>query len=281
MMHLPLTKLAALGALLALIAMLSGCSSSEQTEQLSAEKRYAVGMRLFKDGNYLDAIEEFKIVTLQYQGSTLADAAQYYLAECRFLREEFILAAFEYETLLRTMPTSIYVAKARYKRAFCHYLLSPASYLDQKYTREAIDDFQTFIEYHPTDSLVTDAEQKIMELNTKLAKKEYEDGITYMKQDYYRSAIVYFDAVLDKYHDTPYAEMAQLKKAESLSMRKKQTEAMQEIDLFYKKYPNSQHKEEADRILTDIRARIAEEKETNAKIQKKKEENVKKADQLN
>jgi outer membrane protein assembly factor BamD len=272
-------KIAAVSFLFVLAAFVSGCGSSEPTEQLSAEKRFTVGMRLFNNGDYLEAIEEFRIVTLQFQGSTVADAAQYYLAECRLMREEYILAAYEYDQLVRTMPSSPYVSKARYKRAMCYYRLSPQSYLDQMYTRKAIDEFQSYIEYNPTDSLVHDAETKIMEMNTKLAEKDYNDGIIYMRMDFYRAASVYFDDVIERYHDTPYAELAQLKKAEALSERKKHTDAMSELELFYKKYPNSQHKNEADELLSKIKQRIAESKEQAKKVQAKKEGTANKTDQ--
>jgi outer membrane protein assembly factor BamD len=273
-------KFIAAGSLIFLALFAAGCGSTEPTEQLSPEKRFNVGMRLFNNGDYLEAIDEFKIVTLQYQGSRVADAAQYYLAECRYHREEFILAAYEYDQLLRTMPTSPYVTRARYRRAMCYYRLSPPSYLDQTYTRKAIDNFQSYIEYSPTDSLVSDAEGKIMELNTKLAKKEYDDGIIYMKMDYYRAAAVYFESVIEKYHDTPYAELAQLKKAEALSQRGKDDDAMNELEIFYKKYPNSQHKREADQLLADIRAKIVDQKEQTRKAQEKNTAGTKKTESI-
>ena len=79
----------------------TGCGSSEATDQLSAGERYALGMKYFNDEDYLEAIEEFKVVSLQFQGTKIADAAQFYLAESRFKREEYILAAFEYDVLIR------------------------------------------------------------------------------------------------------------------------------------------------------------------------------------
>ena len=269
-------KYLAVSGVLVFVLMVAGCGSSEPTEQLSAEKRYAVGMRLYNNGDYLDAIEDLKIVTLQFQGSSVADAAQFYMAECRYNREEYILAAYEYETLMRTMPTSPYAVKARYKRAMCYYKLSPPSYNEQSYTRKAIDEFQAYIEYSPADSLVHDAESKIMEMNAKLAKKDYDDGVLYMKMDYYKAAGVYFESVLEKFHDTPYAELAQLGKAEALSMRKKYAEAMTEVELFYKKYPNSQHKEEADQLLEEVTKQLAIEKTQKQKAPKKSEESAQK-----
>ncbi len=260
--------------LFVIVLIAAGCGSSEPVEQLSPEKRFAVGMRLFHNGDYQEAIDEFRIITLQYQGSNVADAAQYYLAESRFMRGEFILAAYEYDQLVRTMPTSPYVTKARYKRALCYYNLSPPYYLDQNYTRKAIDEFQAYIEFSPADSLVPDAESKIMEMNTRLAEKEYFDGIIYMRMDYYRAAVVYFEDVIEQYHDTPYAELAQLKKAEALSERHKNVEAMAELETFYRKYPNSSHKTEADELLAKLKQQILDDKADANKAKAKQQESA-------
>ena len=153
------------------------------------------------------------------------------------------------------MPTSKFVARARFERAMCYYNLSPVSYLDQTYSRQAIDEFQSFIEYHPTDSLVTLAEGKITEINTKLAKKEYENGITYIHMEYYKAAIVSFDHVLEKYHDSPYAELAQYKKAEVMLMRNRTNDAKTEIEKFLTKYPNSTMKADALALQKEILSR--------------------------
>jgi outer membrane protein assembly factor BamD len=243
-----------------LSTLLAGCGSNEATKQLSAEERYELGLKSFKGEDYLAAIEEFKVVSLQYQGSKVADSAQFYMAECRFLREEYILAAFEYDVLLRTMPSSIFVPRARFKQATCYYELSPKSILDQNYTRKAIDYYQAFLEYHHTDTLVPLAEQRIIELNTKLAQKDFENGMTYMHMEYYKAASYYFDLVLDKYHDTKYAEPALLKKAEALTNRKKYADAKETLEKFRDKYPSSVLKSDADKLYSDIETGLRNEK---------------------
>jgi outer membrane protein assembly factor BamD len=252
-------------SLFIILIISAGCGSKEATKQLSAEEQYALGMKDFKAEDYLAAIEEFKVVSLQYQGSNVADSAQFYLAECRYLREEFILAAFEYDVLLRSMPSSIFVSRARFRRATCFYELSPESYLDQNYAHKAIDEYQAFLEYHPTDTLASLAGQRISELNKVLAQKDYENGITYMHMEYYKAATYYFDLVLDKYHDTQYAEPALLKKAEALSNRKKYTDAKEAIDKFCAKYPASSLKSDANRLKKDIETGIRENKEQKPK----------------
>jgi outer membrane protein assembly factor BamD len=262
--HVMIVALAAF-VVVGLVLVAAGCAGTPELEQLSGDQRFARAMTLFAEKNYLDAYEEFRIVTLQFQGSTFADQAQFQMGECRFMREEYLLAAYEYDVLTRTMPTSKLVPQARYKRALSYYKQSPEYYHDQTSTRQAIDEFQSFIEYHPTDSLVTDAEAKISELNTKLARKEFENGLTYMYMEYYKSAAAAFDHVLEKYHDSPYAEQAQLKKAEAMLKRSKVPEAKAEIEKFFSKYPNSKFKNDAESLQKDILSRAAEKPAAPAK----------------
>lgn len=241
-----------------LLLNLAGCSSEEVTKQMTAEQHFQIGMNKYQSRDYLDAIEEFKIVGLQYQGTKVADAAQFYLGECHFYLEEYVLAAYEYDLLIRTMPNSSYVSRARFQRATCYYNMSPRSSLDQENSKKAIEEYQAYLDYFPKDTLVQTAEDRINELNEKAAKKEYENGMTYMYIEYYRAAAYYFDMVLEKYHDTRYAEPAQLKKVEALMERKKYSEAQKELEKFLAKYPHSELLGDAEHLKKEIQARAAE-----------------------
>src|SRR3989339_425514 len=106
---------------IAIIALvLAGCAASEELQQLSAEERFKIAMEKFNNEDYFEAIEDFKIVSLQFQGGGFADDAQFYIAECYFKREQYLLAAYEYEALTRTMPTSEFVSQSRYRKALCY-----------------------------------------------------------------------------------------------------------------------------------------------------------------
>lgn len=240
---------------------LGACSSEELIEQLSPQARFDLAMKYFQEEDYVTAEKEFRVVVLQFQGTALADDAQFYLGECQYMREQYILAAYEYEVLLRTMPTSEYVPRARFRRAMCYYNQSRESYRDQTETKKAIDEFQAFLEYHPTDTLAREAAEKIQELNTKLAKKEFDNGILYMKMEHYKAAIIYFDFVLERFHDTPYAEQAQLKKAEAFLLRKRPTDALAEIDRYLQRYPNGNHRNEAQKLREAILQRLNSSKD--------------------
>ncbi len=209
-------------------------------------------MELFEDEDYLPAINEFTIITLQHQGSAYADSAQFFLAECRFLRHEYLVAATEYGYLRRSFPASPLVPEAQYKLALSFYNLSPKWMLDQQYTRKAIDEFQAFVEYYPNHPHADDAAAKIMELNTRLAKKSYETAQLYETMEYYKASILEFGHIIEKYHDTEYAPLAYLGKVQVLITRKKFEEARTELQKFYDRFPNSVLKSTADKLKERI-----------------------------
>jgi outer membrane protein assembly factor BamD len=238
--------------------IIGACSSSNELESLPADVRYQRAKEMFDDEKYLEAIEEFKIVTVQFQGSEFADDAQFYLAESRFLRGEYILAAAEYDNLVRMMPTSPFVAASRYKKAESHYRLSPKPQLDQKYSRYAIDDFQTYLEYAPNDSLAPDAERKIVEMTEKLARKLFDSGRLYYRMNYYKASIAYFDKVISEYNDTEVADDALLWKARSQMERKDYTGALTSLDELRLKFPSTDLQKEIDELAVDIRKEESE-----------------------
>lgn len=236
--------------------ILNACGSSDVRQDLSAEARFELGTKKFVNGDYLEAISEFEIVKLQFPGSSVADDAQFYLGECHYKQEEYLVAAEEYQTLKRNMPASPLISQTQFKIGMCFYNLSPESPLDQVYTRRAIDEFQSFIEYNPAHELVNDAGTKIQELTARLAKKLYDSAELYMRIEYYKSATIYYNSVVERYHDTPYAEPALLGKVKSLISRKRFDEAKLEIDKFLQKYPNSPLKSEAQSLRNDIEEHV-------------------------
>jgi outer membrane protein assembly factor BamD len=239
-----------------LAVFLLGCSSSEITHALSVEERFAAAKKLFDDGDYLQAVDGFTVITLQYQGSAFAADAQYYLGECRFERGEFLLASFEYSVVKRNYPASPRVADAQYKTALAYYNLAPKASLDQQYTKRAIDEFQSFLEYYPAHEKAVEADARIKELTGRLAKKAYENAIQYVKMGYFRASIFYFDDVIENYHDTEFAPLAIVEKTELLISRSKYMEAHAEISRFIERYPTSvlrgrinELKEKVDKVM--------------------------------
>jgi outer membrane protein assembly factor BamD len=243
-------------------AALWGCGSSAPSAAATPEERFARAKELFDKQDYLAAISEFTVLTLQYQGSAVAADAQFYLAECRFNRGEYLLAAYEYSVQKKSYPASPRVPEAQYKLGLSYYNLSPRASLDQQYTKKAIDELQTFVEYYPANPLAPEADKKIKELNTRLAKKAYEAGQLYATMEYYKAALLAYDIVIEKYHDTEYGPLASLGKVEIYISRNRYKDADAEVQKFIDRYPNSVLRGRADDLKKTIDKELLRSKKT-------------------
>jgi outer membrane protein assembly factor BamD len=245
-----------------LISLLSlflqwGCSSAIETTNLSAEDRLSYAIKLYNDEDYEAAVNELQAIILQYPGNAVGDDAQYYLAMTRFQRTEYIMAAFEFSRLIKNMPASDFVPGAQYMLAESYYELSPDFTLDQQYTRKAIEEYQAFIDFFPTNEKVAEAEKKINELNEKLAHKAFNTAYIYEKLEYFTAALIYYNNVTELYHDTFYAPLAMYNRIKIFIDSERNSEALAEATKFLQRYPDNSRAAEIGQIKTSLENKLS------------------------
>jgi outer membrane protein assembly factor BamD len=253
-MKLKKTSIINLLLLLIFSASLYGCSSSDGNDLKTEdpEKAFSIAKRKYDKKDYLDAIDDFSFLKVKFPGSSISDKTQFYLADSYFHKDEFILAAYEYESMLKNYTLSPLIPETRYKLGLCYYNLSPKYSLDQEFTNYAIEELQLFVELYPEDKFVPDAEKKLTELRDKLAYKSFKTGELYMKLDDYKAAALYFNNVYEFYIDSQWADDAMIGHADALINAKKFEEAGKVLDKFYKLFPKSKLKSKADSLKRNI-----------------------------
>jgi outer membrane protein assembly factor BamD len=240
--------------------IIAGCSSSFDTTNLSPSERLAHAQKLYNDEDYLEALNEFQSIILQFPGNAVVDDAQYYLGLSRYQREEYILAGYEFSKLIKTMPASELVSEAQYMLAQSYYELSPVFSLDQTYTKKSIEEFQAFIDFFPANPRVTEAEQKIQQLNSKLAQKEYNNAVIYEKMEYYNAALIYYNTVSELYHDTRFAPDALYNRIQLLVKRNRTKEAVADIEKFIQRYPENNSVGELQALKLNLENKLSASK---------------------
>lgn len=235
------------------IVFIYGCGSTNTTDLTNPEDIFNAGVKYLEEEEFPEAKRMFELISMQYPASQFADDAQFYQGELSFKKEEFILAAFNYNRLRKQYPSSIYVKDALYKTAMSYYRLSPTYDRDQEYTRKAIETMQEFQYLYPEDKLFQDANEKIKELRNKLAYRELFTAGLYMKLDNPRSAIIYYESVINSYSDTDHYEEAFWGKIEALVFMKKVKDAESMAIAYKANFPESAKIKELDKMIDTIK----------------------------
>lgn len=223
------------------VIFLQSCSSSggSDIKTENPESAYLIAKSRYDKKEYYDAIEDFNLIKLKFSGSSIIDKAVYYLGMSYYKQEEYILAIYEFETMVKNYPTSSFSEDSRYMLAMCYFRLSPEYYLDQTYTGYALREFQNFIDLYPSSKYKTDSEKRMKELKNKLAYKTLMNAEMYFNLGNYKSAIVYYNNLLENYFETDYADDALYGKIQALIKKKNYDEARKEIERFEKRFPGS------------------------------------------
>ncbi len=217
----------------------------------NAEKLFADGKAAYAKQDWLEAIRLFEEVRVQSPASTIAAEATYLEAMARFSSDMFSSAALDFHAVRRNYPNSPFASRAQYMAGESYYQISPRPELDQAYTTLALSEFQIFLRDYTNaaPALLDSAQKRIVEIRTKLAEKFFLSGQLYDKLEDPKSALVYYNRVLDSYYDTPLAPESELRVAELQFDRKKMNDARQALDAFDAKYLKDATTDERQRAL--------------------------------
>ena len=100
-----------------------GSESVPPVDETKAEASYRAALAFLKTGQYDQSIEAFNGFLVEYPSSAYADNAQYWLAETRYVQQDFSSALPEFEKVINVYPDSAQVPGAVLKIGFCYYEL--------------------------------------------------------------------------------------------------------------------------------------------------------------
>ena len=169
--------------------------------------------------------------------------------------ESLVLAVNEYKEFLSYYPTHRRADYAQYKLALCHYRQMRGPERDQRETREAVTEFETFIAKYPNSSLMPEVQTRSREARDRLSMSEYRVGHFYFRQRWYPGAIARLKAVLKEDPGFSQRDALYYYLGEALLKVKLDAEALPYFDRLVKEFETSE-------FLEPAKARLAEFKET-------------------
>lgn len=246
--------------LVLLVVSISFLSCKSKFEKLKAsndyQKKYQEGIKYYNKKDYSRALALFDDLIQRYRGREEAELLFYDYAYSNYFLKDYTSAGYHFKNFADTYPNSARTEECRYMSAYCSYLESPNSSLDQTNTLASIDKMQLFINLYPKSTRVAEANKLIQNLHDRLETKSYNNAKLYLTIGDYKSAVIAFRNSMRDFPDTKYAEemeyltiQAQYLYAKN-SLETKQEERFGEgvtaYVEFIERYPSSQYAKQAE-----------------------------------
>jgi outer membrane protein assembly factor BamD len=167
--------------------------------------------------------------------------------------QAYVLAENEFKEFLTFYPTSQRADYAQYKLGMAHYYQMRDPQRDQSQTREAVREFETFVEHYPNSDLLPEVRTKLREARDRVSESEYLVGYFYYRQHWYPGAIDRFKSVLKEDPGYTSRDALYYYLGESLLKIKRDAEALPYFDKLVKEFETSEY-------LVKARARLDEYK---------------------
>jgi outer membrane protein assembly factor BamD len=170
-----------------------------------SDEKLRIADDLYERKKYTKAAVEYKDFLSAFAGDERGDYAQYKLAECYRMKEDYALASVEYRILINDYNYSEYVDDAFFLEGLCSFRMTQRAERDQTKSYEALARINRFMQFFPNSPRMAEAEKVRAEINDILAKKHYMNANLYFKRKHYRAATVYFNKVVEEFPDTVWA----------------------------------------------------------------------------
>lgn len=230
------------------------------------EKKYEKAIEYYEEGDYYKSLMLLEQLNTIYRGTEKAEKLNYYLAYCYYEQGDYLMASYYFKNYAKSFPNTDRAEECLFMNAFCYYKSSPKYSLDQSNTREAMKEFQLFINQYPDSDRVVKANELIDQLRAKLEYKNFEIAMLYFKMRNYEAAITTFENILKDFPDSEHKEEIIYYTLESyfnyalnsiLEKKKDRFDkAMESYNVLVLKYPESEFIEDANDLVKKTRKEL-------------------------
>jgi outer membrane protein assembly factor BamD len=144
----------------------------------------------YDKGNYIRASQLYEELIPVVKGTDKSEEVYYYYTWSEYKLGDLLLSQYHFKYYTRQFPAGSHVEECSFMSAYCYYLTSPNYKLDQTYTKNAIKEFQSFIDTYPSSTRLDTCNMLIDELGFKLQRKDAEIIRQYFNLDEWKATIV-------------------------------------------------------------------------------------------
>lgn len=217
---------------------------------------YERGMAALKAQKWTDATDYLtKLVDGYPQSPYRADAklgmGDVYLAQGS--SESLVLAQNEYREFLTFYPTSPRADYAQYQLGMTHFKTMRSPGRDQTATRQAINEFEFFLQRYPNSSMTAQAQARLREAKDRLDQSDFGVGLHYYRTRWYPGAIARFKELLKTDPGYTNRDAVYFYLAESLLKTENKAEALPYYERLVAEFESSDYLEDARRRIGELK----------------------------
>lgn len=244
--------------ILLLVFTLSSCSPKHLASKKSASELYVEGMKFFEMRKYDKAIKSFSSIREDHPFDPVAPYALMRLADSYFMKKDYVTASGLYEEFLKYYPNDKNIDYVTLRVGECYEKMSLSPQRDQEYTYKAIERYSTLINRSPDSEYAKRAEERIRELNQKLAERELSVGEFYCKTYEYNACILRLEYLLEKYPTAKGLDKALYFLSKAYSELGNEEKSKYYLRKLRSEYPNSPYSGKNPEKKTNKKERVLE-----------------------
>jgi outer membrane protein assembly factor BamD len=228
-------------------ALLQGCSTPQINKP--TDVLFKEGEQFYQNGNYEDAIAQWKKVKESYQSPELTTRAELGIADAYFLNKDYIESAAAYEDFRKLHPSHPQAGFALYRQGMSNYNQINRIDTDQTPVKNARTVFDSYLVLYPAGEQTKEVAEKIVECREKQLAYELYVGKFYLKTGKLTGAIGRFENALKTFADLPQRDEALLYLGRAYLESGEKAKGREVFGKLFKDFPASQYINDANKAM--------------------------------
>jgi outer membrane assembly lipoprotein YfiO len=201
---------------LAVTALATGCGRPLDVAQYPTPvSLYEAGMARYNDEKWADATLAFERLTLDLPTrDSLLPLAHWHLAHSRLRNDERLLAAQAFLRLAEQLPDDTLADDAIFQAGRAYSGLWRRPELDPQYGLLAETQFRLLLALYPESRFADSSRTGLKRIDDRMAKKDYDIGMHYVRRKAYDSAIIFLKDVVRNHSESDVSRQAMLRLVE-------------------------------------------------------------------
>ena len=245
---------------LIILVLASSCGEYQKIlKSTDADLKKEKAKEFYAEGQYVKSSELLGQILPRYRATEEAEELNWMYANSYFGMKDYFMAGSYFKTFVDQFPFGKHAEEAHFLVAMCDYNISPRSELDQENTKNALEEFNIFINRYTYSPKIDECKKMVIELQDKLVEKSHNNAKLYYDMKEYKAAVVAINNSLKQYANSSYREEMMYLKLNSLyfyalkSMPDKQKTRYQDtLDDYYsfmEEFPKSKYSKDVADIF--------------------------------